>query len=169
MTASVTTVIAYWLVPAEPARSFFSETIAELASRFDAPLFTPHLTLFVTPENSTRPTKVVKKLGDLAIHLPIVEVSFSEQFTKTLFLRFEKTDVLQRMSALLRKLIGAPEHDLIDPHLSLLYQHLPTEKKRELADSMQLPFCEVTFDSVCAMRCVSPTQTAADLRAWKLA
>jgi len=34
-----------WLIPAETARSFFMSTIGELAARFDAPLFEPHVTI----------------------------------------------------------------------------------------------------------------------------
>jgi hypothetical protein len=165
----MTTVIAYWLLPAEPARSFLADIIGELAARFAAPIFTPHLTLFIASENSCFPAKVLKKLGSVAINLPIFNVSFSERFTKTLFVRFEKTHSLQRLSSTITELSGDPRRDLTDPHLSLLYKHLPDETKRELANSIQFPFHQVTFDSICAMRCASPTRSPADVRAWKLA
>src|SRR6267378_6638567 len=41
-------VIAYWLIPAEPAHSFFQGVINDLARRYDAPLFEPHVTVHVT-------------------------------------------------------------------------------------------------------------------------
>jgi hypothetical protein len=66
-------------------------------------------------------------------------------------------------------LAAAPRRELADPHASLLYQHLPEETKQEVASSIRLPFARVRFDSICAMRCVSPTETAGDVRAWKLA
>jgi hypothetical protein len=165
----MTTAIAYWLLPAEAPRSFFANIIGELAARFDAPIFTPHLTLFIAWENSRTPAEVLKELGPVAVDLPIFNVSFSEQFTKTLFVRFEKTHVLQRLISAISELTGDPQQDLADPHLSLLYKYLPKETKRELASSIQLPFHKVAFDSICAMRCASPTQNAADVRAWKLA
>src|SRR5256886_5079515 len=40
-------VIAYWLIPAEPAHSFFQGAINDLARRYDAPLFEPHVTIHV--------------------------------------------------------------------------------------------------------------------------
>src|SRR6266496_4609929 len=40
-------VIAYWLIPAEPARGFFQGVINDLARRYDAPLFEPHVTIHV--------------------------------------------------------------------------------------------------------------------------
>ena len=164
-----TTVIAYWLLPAETARKFFLETISELAARFDAPIFTPHLTLSIVSENSPDPAEVLKKLIPVAVDLPIVNIRFSEEFTKTLFVRFEKTNELQQLNDSISGLTVEQKHDLADPHLSLLYKRLPEETKRELASSIQIPFQEVRFDSICAMRCASPTQTAAEVRAWKLA
>src|SRR5947199_10754697 len=40
-------VIAYWLIPAEPAHSSFQIAINDLARRYDAPLFEPHVTIHV--------------------------------------------------------------------------------------------------------------------------
>src|SRR5437660_1675571 len=40
-------VIAYWLIPAEPAHRFFQRLIEDLARRYDAPLFEPHVTIHV--------------------------------------------------------------------------------------------------------------------------
>src|SRR5207245_11264891 len=41
------TVIAHWLIPGEPAHSFFQGAINDLARRYDAPLFEPHVTIHV--------------------------------------------------------------------------------------------------------------------------
>jgi putative hydrolase of the HAD superfamily len=163
----MTTIIAYWLLPAELARSFFANLISELADRFDAPNFDPHLTIFLAPENSRAPEKVLAELGAVSIKLTSIDVGVSEQFTKTLFVRFEKTKALQDLNAAICQLSGAPENQIADPHVSLLYKYLPAETKRELASSIKLPFREVEFNSICAMRCASPTSSAADVRAWK--
>jgi hypothetical protein len=162
------TVIAYWLLPAEPARNFFAKTIEKLAARFDAPSFTPHLTLFVASENPRAPAEVVSAIGIAEIILSAIDVRSSEQFTKTLFVQFKTTNQLQELSDKVCRLSGANECSVLDPHVSLLYQSLPEQTKQKLADSIHLPFREVTFASVCAMRCASPTQTTDDVRAWRL-
>ena len=54
-----------------------------------------------------------------------------------------------------------------DPHLSLLYKKLPDSTKKQLASTIKLPFREVVFDSIKAVRCVSPTQTRADVESWR--
>src|SRR5947207_15052888 len=40
-------VVAYWLIPAEPAHSFFQRLIEDLARRYHAPFFEPQVTLYV--------------------------------------------------------------------------------------------------------------------------
>ncbi len=55
-----------------------------------------------------------------------------------------------------------------DPHVSLLYKKLPRATKKELAAVMKLPFRTVVFDSIAAVRCVSPSRTAADVESWRI-
>ncbi len=159
--------IAYWLIPAEPTRQFLARIIGQLAARFDAPIFDPHLTVFVAPANARAPSDVVRETGPVRTALTAKGIHYSEQFTKTLFVRFEKSAALQELGDAIWKRSGAGERRVIDPHVSLLYQDLPELTKRELAESIQLPFHEVVFDSVRAMRCPSPTQTAHDVCAWE--
>ena len=161
-------VIAYWLLPAEPARTFFAGTIRDLARRFNAPVFDPHLTVFIAPENSRAAGEVLSKVGQVAVDLRAINISVSEQFTKTLFVRFEKTDTLQELSDSICEASGAAQRDVVDPHVSLLYHDLPIQNKHELAESIVLRFREVMFKSVCAMLCPSPTLTGDDVRAWRL-
>ena len=161
-------VIAYWLLPAEPALQFFVETIRELAIRFDAPVFDPHLTLFIAPLNCRSPVEVLAEFGEVSINLSTAGVGFSEQFTKTLFVQFEKSDPLQKLSDRISELSGATEPSILDPHVSLLYRHLASPAKRQLAASINLRFTKVTFKGFGVVRCASPTKTADDVRAWQL-
>jgi hypothetical protein len=56
----------------------------------------------------------------------------------------------------------------LNPHLSLLYKNMPATARRELADSIKVPFSEVIFDSLKAVRCISPAQSGADVDAWRV-
>jgi hypothetical protein len=40
------------------------------------------------------------------------------------------------------------------------------QERRVLARSIEIPFSEVTFDSLKAVRCISPTRSRADVEAW---
>jgi len=155
-------------MPAGAAREFFDRIISELAMRFDAPVFEPHLTLFVTPEGSHAPRKVLCEVPSPDLRLVVREIDSSENFTKTLFVRFDPNQMLLDLVEAIRKSSGGSKEYEIDPHLSLVYKTLPAKTKSALTEQLQLPFSEVPFEGIRAMRCKSPTKTADDVREWKL-
>src|SRR5437868_6811182 len=159
--------IAYWSMPASAAREFFDTIIRQLARRFDGPLFEPHLTLFVAPEGCRAPREVLGEIPSPDLVLAARQIDWSEKFTETLFVRFERNQTLLDLVEVIRKLSGASEQYQIDPHLSLIYKKLPAETKRALAEEIHLPFLEVRFKSIRAMYCKSPTKTAEDVREWR--
>jgi hypothetical protein len=159
--------IAYWLMPAGAAREFFDGIISELAMRFDAPVFEPHLTLFVAPEGSRAPRKVLREVPSPDLLLVVREIGWSENFTKTLFVRFDPNQMLLDLVEAIRKSSGSEECE-IDPHLSLVYKRLPPKTKCVLAKQVQLPFAEVRFQGIRAVRCKLHTNTADNVREWKL-
>ena len=160
--------IAYWLLPETAAREVFAEKICELAGRFETPVFAPHVSVFIAPANSRHPAEILRGLGAVRIELRIHSIQFSEQFTKTLFVQFERSVPLQELGDRIWKASRAPERYVIDPHMSLLYAGLPAEKKKALVDEIRFPFREVSFSSICAMRCARPTATVAEVKQWRL-
>jgi hypothetical protein len=118
------TVIAYWLIPSEPAHSIFKRIINQLARRWNAPVFEPHVTIHVGEDRAGPPKNAV--------------------------------------SAAVR------ECKRIAPHLSLLYKNLAVATRCDLAAAINIPLTRVTFDAVKAVRCVSPTETPADVDAWRV-
>jgi hypothetical protein len=160
--------IAYWLLPETAAREVFAEKICELAGRFETPVFAPHVSVFIAPANSRHPAEILRGLGAVRIELRIHSIRFSEQFTKTLFVQFERSVPLQELGDRIWKASRAPERYVIDPHMSLLYASLPAEKKKALVDEIRFPFREVSFSSICAMRCARPTATVAEVKQWRL-
>ena len=160
--------IAYWLLPERAAREVFSREITKLARPLSAPLFEPHVTIFIAPESSRPALEVLRELEPVNIELTIHSIRFSEQFTKTLFVQFETNSTLQHLGDAIWKASGAQDCYLIDPHLSLVYAKLPPETNQRLADKIRLPFREVCFTSICAMRCARPTTTAIEVEQWKL-
>ena len=160
--------IAYWLLPEAAAREVFLREIRRLAKEFGAPLFEPHVTIFIAPENSRAPLEVLRELGPVNIELAIHSIRFSEQFTKTLFVQFERNNALQQLGDAIWKAERARNRYLINPHLSLLYAKLPSKTNQRLADNIRLPFRKVGFTSICVMQCASPTTRAIEVEQWKL-
>src|SRR5438046_10748105 len=89
-TVSRRTVIAHWLIPAEPAHRFFQDLIKDLARRYDAPVFEPHVTIYVgVASTDTFNATLSKAARDCEpIKLQTLEVRHSDEFIKTLFVQF---------------------------------------------------------------------------------
>src|SRR4029077_21024974 len=107
----------------------FSREIRELAEQFGAPLFEPHVTIFIAPSDSRAPIEVLLEVGQVKVELTTHSIRFSEQFTKTLFVQFETNSALQELGDAIWKASGARDRYLMDPHLSLLYAKLPPETR----------------------------------------
>ena len=160
--------IAYWLIPAAPARGLFRELIGILAKQFGAPQFLPHLTLLVHVDRTQRPNEILKKIRAAPLELRIRKMASSPEFTKTLFVRLEPNRQLAALSRALRLSANAPPKLLRDPHISLLYKKMPARVKRELAKTIRLPMLRIRFDAIKAVRCKLPSTTGRDVRQWKV-
>ena len=162
------TVIAYWLIPAEPVHSVFQQIVNDLARRYDAPVFEPHVTVHV---GADRADAAENALGDAArefklIGLTPLGIGQSDEFIKTLFVQFAMSAELQKMNEIIREAANDSSQYELKPHLSLLYKNLAAQARRELAASISVPISEVTFDAIKAVRCFSPTESGADVEAW---
>jgi hypothetical protein len=164
------TVIAYWLIPSEPGHRFFQGIINDLARRYDAPVFEPHVTIHV---GADRADAAKNAHGNAArewklIGLTPLGIDQSDEFIKTLFVRFLMSAELRKIVGIIRQAAEDSSHYQLKPHLSLLYKNLAPATRRELAASINVPLSEVTFDAIKAVRCVSPTKSRADVEAWRV-
>jgi hypothetical protein len=163
------TVIAHWLIPAEPADLFFQDLINDLARRYDAPVFAPHVTIYVGADSTDAVNATLKAARDCEpIVLQALEVTHSDKFVKTLFVQFAMNRQLQQVNESIRAGIQDSCDYRLNQHLSLLYKRMSIQERRLLTRSIEVPFPEVTFDSLKAVRCVSPTRNRADVEAWRV-
>jgi 2'-5' RNA ligase len=163
-------VIAYWLIPAEPARSSFRSLINNLAQLYNAPVFEPHVTVHVAASCTSAVDGVLSKAaqGFEQIVLQTLEVSGSSEFIKTLFVQFAMNRQLERLNRSIRHAAQDLSDYLLNPHLSLLYKRMSNQDRCLLTYSIELPFPEVIFGSLKAVRCISPTRSRADVEAWEV-
>jgi 2'-5' RNA ligase len=163
-------VIAYWLIPAEPAHTFFQRLIEDLARRYSAPHFEPHVTIHVVANHPDAAEKALSKASRECqlIKLKALEIGHSDEFIKTLFVQFAPNRKLRQLHETIRNAAQDSSDYELDPHLSLLYKNIRAIARRELADSIKVPFSEVVFDSLKAVRCISPTRSRADVEAWQV-
>jgi 2'-5' RNA ligase len=161
-------VIVYWLTPAKAERDLFCDIIQILGKQFAAPDFDPHLTLLTTTEDGPSPKAVLQKIEAAPIRLPVQAVDFSSEFRKTLFVALRPNRSLQDLVADLGRATQSRAQRLADPHVSLVYKTLAPDVLKELAGTIKLPFGEVTFNSISAVRSVNPIETKADVEAWEV-
>jgi 2'-5' RNA ligase len=163
-------VIAYWLIPAEPARSFFQSLINDLAQRYNAPVFEPHMTVHVGVNCTDTIDGVLSEVAEdwERIALQALKVSGSSEFIKTLFVQFAMNAQLHQLNQSIRAAARDSSDYQVNPHLSLLYKRISIQDRRLLVRSIKVTFSEVTFDSLKAVRCVSPTQSRTDVEAWRV-
>jgi 2'-5' RNA ligase len=163
------TAIAYWLIPAEPARSSFERTIADLARRYNAPVFEPHMTIYVGSDRVEAEEVIAKAVsGCQLVQAKALKVCQSGEFVKTLFVQFALDRKLQQLNEMIRDAAQDSSDYQLNPHLSLLYKKVSILARRQLAHSIKVPVSEVTFESIKAIRCASPTQNRADVEAWRV-
>jgi Cyclic phosphodiesterase-like protein len=163
-------IVAYWLCPAEPARRYLAALIGELAARFDAVAFEPHVTIYATSAEGEQPGRTLAEVvpGHQQYRLAVLGLECSDKFTKTLFVQFAPHPELARCSEDLRRAsVSKNDYDL-NPHLSLLYKMMNPEAKRELTDSIALPFSEIIFDTVKAVICPAKIESPGDVEMWRV-
>src|ERR1044071_3840446 len=94
-------ILTYWLTPAEPARRYFTTVISELAARFDAPAFAPHVTVYATKAEDENAAELLEcVVGHRPQYrLSISGIDYSATFTKTVFIQFRSEPELTSLNA----------------------------------------------------------------------
>jgi hypothetical protein len=144
--------------------------INDLARRYNAPLFEAHVTVHVGLNRADVAESGISEAARVckSTKLKALEIGHSSEFIKTLFVQFALNTELRQLNEIIRDSTQDSSNYELKPHLSLLYMKMPALARRQLADSIKVPFSEVTFNTLRAVRCVSPTRTRADVEAWRV-
>jgi hypothetical protein len=163
-------ILTFWLIPADPARRYFQSLIRDFAERFDAPVFEPHVTLYVTDAVGEDAAGLLKRavVGTEPCQLAIAGVGHSRKFTKTLFIQFVPNDGIAALSAKFASASKLRRDYQIDPHLSLIYKELPAAEKALVAANLAIPFRDVFFDSVKAILSPAEIKSCSAVEAWRV-
>ena len=160
--------LTYWLVPARPQRDLFVEMIRILAAELKTFPFEPHVTICSGSDSKAMRDALKKISGVARVRLRVKEIAASNKLTKTLFIRFARTRALAELNRKLQRAAQLPPRALRDPHVSLLYSKMPLAAKKELAAAIRLPFEDVRFDTIKAIRSNTPMRTPADVKSWRV-
>jgi 2'-5' RNA ligase len=163
--------VSYWLVPTEAERASFQELVNTLARTYNAPTFVPHVTIYSgeSPADETPLEIIARSTPDVhGVRLYVESVSYTEEFTKTLFVQFYPSSLLSQIAENMRRLSARPSHYVLNPHLSLLYKRMSEHEKQHIAATLRLPQSEVFFDAVWAIASPGPTRTPEDVARWEV-
>lgn len=165
------TKVSFWLIPAKEEREFFQKIIDTLAQEYNAPTFTPHVTIYSGEYPSD---ELLNELIEKAIEkvksfsLKVDKLSYTNSFTKTLFVQFHQNPILVEISETLRCSSKKSTEFVLNPHLSLIYQYLNEETKKNLTNSIILPKSEFLFDEVRAISTPEKVEKREDVDNWRV-
>jgi hypothetical protein len=165
------TKVSFWLIPGEEDRAFFQEIIDNLAKEYDAPVFTPHVTIYsgeYTPEESPAELLGNAIQGIQNFSLRVEQLLYTDQFTKTLFVQFYQNSLLTQISETLHNCSRHPSEFALNPHLSLIYQFLSEKIKKNLITQLCLPKSEVCFNEVRAISTPNQVKGWEDVASWEV-
>ncbi len=162
--------ISFWLIPSKEDKAFFQEIINRLAREYNAPTFTPHVTIYSGEYTSNDfSTELIEQAtqGIQSFSLKVDRILYTEQFTKSLFVQFQPNQILSNISESLRYGSKKQSNFELNPHLSLIYKNLSQEIKQDLTKSIILP-TEVSFNEVSAIATLEKVQNREDVESWKV-
>lgn len=161
--------VSFWLIPESSELQRLTTLVDSLAERYDAPRFTPHITLYMgdvvaseSPQDIVAP--LVAGLGEVVFCARALE--FSERYTKSCYIQFEPHPECAALSEKIRINMQSRSAYAFDPHLSLMYLTLDQAQRAEIRKDLLLPK-EVRCSHLAAIITAHPTARRADVEGWR--
>ena len=109
---------SFWLLPAEPFKRQLHSIIQQLAKKYDAVDFEPHVTIssgHSDDDHTQAMTRGIANLFSLGELIP-VKLDYTSAYTKTLFIQFQESEAVRRMSDAIRDRSARPVNHILNPH-----------------------------------------------------
>jgi len=130
-----------WLVPEEQDEIALRSLIDELADKYHAPHFIPHLTLFsrIDMETETLKKIITETFEDQKSFIVKKDsIEQSDDFFKTVFINIELDDNLKNLFNKLSNRTGKRDLSLFKPHISLIYKNLEEKERIDMARTIKI-------------------------------
>jgi putative hydrolase of the HAD superfamily len=159
-----------WLTPREPLRSQLRSTIRQLAARLDSVEFEPHVTVFSGPSTDIEAHAAARRIAAQFSPIELIadRLDHSESYTKTLFVQFRNSDLLERVLETAAALYSGPPNYILSPHLSLIYKKLNADHRRTLCETLDAPMGGYGFDRARMIETELPIDDDGPIRRWRV-
>jgi 2'-5' RNA ligase len=161
---------SFWLLPAEPLNKQLHSIVQKLANRYDAIDFDPHVTIFSGPFDDDQTNTIARAIARLFSHgeLLSVKLDYTSVYTKTLFIQFQDSEVVRRMSDAIRDRSARPVNYVLNPHMSLLYKTMAVAKQAEICRTLRVPKGTYFFDRLRAIETEIPVLGPEQVKRWRM-
>ena len=146
--------ISIWLIPAREDARYIQVIINNLSTNYQAPVFSPHCTLYSPID---LPTAELKKILERSaknmksFYVKKTMISHTEDIWKTIFIELLRSSELEQLQqAVIRQFHVEHPYDF-SPHISLLYKELPDKKKENIIRNLQVKN-SFKMDKIAAVR-----------------
>jgi hypothetical protein len=159
-----------WLVPAEPLKGQLRSIIEQLAAKYEAVDFEPHVTISaggISDDNETR--AVARNIAGRfsPLELTVQKLDHTSDYTKTLFVQFDESEMARRMFYAIKESSSRPSNYLLNPHLSLLYKTISVATQSEICRTLDVPKGIYFFDGLRAIETESPLTQPEQIKRWR--
>ena len=142
-----------WIVPSSDVKQRFSGMIDDLAGRYEAPKFEPHMTLLGDLKGNEEGllNKAYEIAGAISpFRIRMTEIDYLDAYFRCLFIRAEETGPLMEANEKAREVFGRQTSPKFMPHISIMYGEYPNElKERIIGELGREQNIEFDVESIC--------------------
>lgn len=163
--------VSIWLIPSEKDKKYLGQLIKELANKYEASQFPPHITIYST-EVPTDQVEQVRKILIKAsqnftpITLLLSSIAHNDNLFQSLFVEFQENKAIYNLNEHFRKELEHYGGYSFTPHLSLLYKEIDSQEKEKIIEQLSIPQ-ELTFDRLGIMVHKNP-EDRNNIESWKV-
>lgn len=133
--------VSVWLITNDEDKIYLSQIIRDLAEKYNAPLFHPHLTAFGGADANVDEVIQVAKdavFGIKPFKITVDKLNYTEYYFQTVKIEFKNNDLLNVINQRLAEKLTKYGDYTFRPHISLIYKKMSEEGKKEVISSLNI-------------------------------
>lgn len=141
---------AIWLLFNKDDNESIGKIIDQLAKKYNAPKFLPHITIYgLVDEKLPMIKKIVKESidGISPVLVNTSKLDHSDNIWKTVFIKLQQSSKLLQINYILSKQLSKYAPYIFEPHVSLIYKNLDRTIREKIVSEIQVNK-EFTIDKI---------------------